>query len=184
MRKATKEPTKLCGAIQRQMDRRPIIGSWVKLWPPLLRKIDFNVQEAHHLTFWIRLAENSPDVHTGWKDNRRITTTIREVWVGAREVFGKQWRKNTLITEADTWNNKEDLNSQTLLAPTKKLCFKKVGIYSNRPNKVEERKLNLRKPPLILGFATWHLKHTCRSYYPSPSNIPTNTEQRKQNHWK
>ena len=42
-------------------------------------------------------------------------------------MFGKQWRKNTLITEADTWNNKEDLNSQTLLAPTKKLCLKNIG---------------------------------------------------------
>ena len=31
------------------------------------------------------------------------------------------------MTEGDSWNDKENLESQTLLTPTKKLYFKEVG---------------------------------------------------------
>ena len=40
-----------------------------------------------------------------------MDTMITEAWAGAREVFGELWTKDTLMTEADTWNDKEDLET-------------------------------------------------------------------------
>ena len=55
-----------------------------------------------------------------------MATTITETWLGAREVFGEILTKDTLITKANSWNDNEDIGSQNILTPTKKLCFKEV----------------------------------------------------------
>ena len=55
-----------------------------------------------------------------------MDSTITEVFSGARYMFGELWTKNNLMTDADSWNNKEDLGLQSLLTATKKLCFKEV----------------------------------------------------------
>ena len=41
-------------------------------------------------------------------------------------MFGELWMNDTLMTDADYWNDKEDLGSQNLLTSTKKLCFKEI----------------------------------------------------------
>ena len=44
------------------------------------------------------------------------------------------------MTEVDTWNDNEDLESQTLLTPTKKLCFKEVEsiLKPSKHNRIKE----------------------------------------------
>ena len=114
----------LCGEIRRKMVGGPVIDKWVKIWFPLLGKIDFNVQEGERLNLGIRLANNPLKVHVGWKGNQLMDATITEAWVGPREVFGELWMKNTIMTYIDTGKEPEDSESQTLLTPTKKFWFK------------------------------------------------------------
>ena len=123
----------LCGKIRRKMEGGMVIDNWVKLWIHLLGKTDFTAQESQHLTLGIRLAKTSPEVYGGWKGNQLMDSTITEVFSGARYMFGELWTKNNLMTDADSWNNKEDLGSQSLLTATKKLCYKEVESILKSP---------------------------------------------------
>ena len=66
-------------------------------------------------------------MHGGWQGNPLRSKTITEAWTEAREVFGELWTKDTLMTDLDKETDEEDLQSQLLLTPTKKLCFKDKG---------------------------------------------------------
>ena len=96
-------------------------------------KSSFADYETQHLTLEICLAKTSPEVHGGWKGNKLMASTITEVWIGSREVFGELWTKDTLTTNADSWNDKEDMGSHTLLTPTKNLCFIEVESILKSP---------------------------------------------------
>ena len=125
----------LCGAIRWKIEGGTVIDNRVHPWNPLLGKTSYTTQEEHYLPVGIRLAKNPPEVDGDWKGNQLMASTITESWSGARELFCELWTKDTLMTDADSWNDKEDLGSQTLLTPTKKFSFKEVESIFKSPNK-------------------------------------------------
>ena len=48
-------------------------------------------------------------------------------------MYGELWTKNTLMTNADSWNDKDDLGSNTLLTLIKKSYFKEVESILKSP---------------------------------------------------
>ena len=110
----------------KKMEGGPVIDNQVKLCTLLLGEIYFTTQEAQYLTLGIRLAKTPREVHWGLKGNQLMATTITEAWSRARDVFGELWTKDTLVTDTDSWSDKEDLGSQILLTPTKYFFFKEV----------------------------------------------------------
>ena len=97
----------------------------MKLWTPFLEKIDFTAQEAHRLTLGIRLANTPSEVHSGWKRNQLRANTIIEAWAGERKVLEELWTKDTLMMDLTTEIEGENVESQSLLTPTKNLYFEK-----------------------------------------------------------
>ena len=96
-----------------------------------MEEINFNVKKGQRLIPGIQLAKTPSEVHVGWKGNQLRTNTITETWAGVREMFGELWMKYTLMTDLNRETDEEDLESQYLLAPTKKLCFEEGGSILN-----------------------------------------------------
>ena len=101
----------LCGAIWWKIEGGTVIDNRVHPWNPLLGKTSYTTQEEHYLTVGIRLAKNPPEVDGDWKGNQLMASTITESWSWAREVFCELWTKDTLMTDADSWNDKENMGS-------------------------------------------------------------------------
>ena len=99
----------LCGAITRTIEGGSHSKNWVRIWTPLLAKVDFNDQETQRLTLGIRLVKTPPEVHGGWYRNQLQSNTITDAWTGART-------KDTVMVDRDMAKEDEDL-----------VCFQEKG---------------------------------------------------------
>lgn len=185
-----KEAHDSCGKIRRIIEEGAVIDNWIKLWTPFLTKKIY-VKEAQMLTLGIRLAKNTLDVYVGRISDWVTSTTIIEVWVEAWEVF---WEKDTITTNSDTLNDKEDQDSQPISPLEKNYASQRKEVYSNRTSITKDRK---RNPPTFTSnvgrISNQNKRGVCRnmvfkdtfsSPYLSLSNSSTNMKQLKKNHWK
>ena len=97
--------------------------------------------ETKMLMFGIRMANNPPEVHSGWIGNELPSTAITDAWAGAQEAFGEAWRstkkvKDTISTlhdeegkkmtdEATSINTKDSAND-------KDETMEDVKVYNDR----------------------------------------------------